>query len=133
MNVDPVASGSTMAGYMDIIVPLLVAEGLFITAASVLYFLAVHTRFPLPETVVERVFGAFRRVRKVTGLGFAVSFFLFYVSLFMVGLNSIALRDTSLALFLLVGWSGLLRGVWLYFNVQVPRSKKKAPGKRRKR
>jgi hypothetical protein len=134
---DMLSSGSTMAGYMDILIPLLVIEAVLIALTSGLYFLAVHTRAPLRDDVVERVFWAFRRVRKFTGAAFAVSFVLFYISLFMEGLYAVALRDSSLALFLLAGWGGLLRGGWIYFALKRPPSKKKPksrkPAPRKKR
>jgi len=116
MNADSTMPGSVMMEYMDILIPLLVAEVVLVAAFSALYGLAVHTRlFLRDDEVVRRIFLSFRSVRGFTGAGFAASFLLFHASFFIDGIEGIALRDTGLTLFLLSGWGGLLRAAWVYF------------------
>lgn len=125
MENNPLAFGSTLADYMDLVIPLIIAEVLLLTTFSVLYYMAVYTHVIKNDIIAEKIFLSFRRIRLFVGLGFLASLLLFYSSYLTNNIHSIALRDTGITLFLLVGWCGLLYGFWLYFSVNSFSQKRK--------
>jgi hypothetical protein len=130
MNMDMISSGSVMAGYMNYLAPLFIVEvvalGLFFAA----YFLSMYTRVVKNDAFVERVFLAFQKVWRFIAAGLVLAFVLFFVSLYIPSDTGIVLRDTSLTLFLLTGWCGLIEALWVACTAAVKPRRTKTSGKK---
>jgi|GEM_PF-1646746 len=126
MNDSMMESGSVMAGQLDVLIPMFVAEIVVLILFYAAYFLAVHTKVLKNDEVVQRIFFAFQKVWRFIAAGLVLSFALFYVSTFLSKAAGIVMRDTSLTLFLLTGWCGVVDAVWTYFKVKIAPKKRRA-------
>ena len=130
---DTASSGSNTVNLLDVLAPAFVVEVVVLGALFVLYYLAVHTNFFKNDYIAARIFMAFSRVWVLVAGGFIVSFVMFMLSLVLEDTSATAMRDSSLTLFLVIGWACIVRGAWLFFRQNASSSKRRKKTKGRKK
>lgn len=121
---------ATITNFTVFTAPVLAAEVAVLTATGVLYFAAIHTRLIKSDWLAMRLFTGFRPVWRWLVTGLICSAALFAVAMALAGPDAVALRDTSLTLFLFTGWGGILCAAWNAFAFKPSKPKKRRKGKR---
>ncbi len=125
-----VGNVATITNFTVFTAPIMVIETGILIGLGLLYYLAIHTHYMKNEWLAARLFMGFHSVWRWLVTGLICCAFLFALALVMRGPNAIALRDTSLTLFLFIGWGGILSAAWKAFAHKPKKPKKSRKGKR---